>query len=210
MTPRVKICGLARADDVALAGALDVDAVGFVLWPGSPRAVSAAHAGRISRVLPPWMARVGVFVTPTVDEVREAVRTASLSAVQLHGVRDPAPFVALGVPVLWAASFEDESSTPAAPPDTTLLLDALDPVGHGGTGRTVDWARAAAVAATERLVRPAAVSRRTTCVPPSNGCGRTASTSRPASGDRAGHQVSGTPAGVRGRGASSLRPRGPA
>lgn len=152
MTARIKICGLTRADDVALAGSLDVDAVGFVLWGGSPRAVTAADAGRLSRALPPWVARVGVFVTPSPDEVLAAVRVAGLSAVQLYGATDAAPFVALGIPVLWAASLDDAGSMPVAPPGTTLLLDAHDPVRHGGTGRLVDWARAAAVAATARLV----------------------------------------------------------
>lgn len=152
MTARIKICGLTRADDVALAGTLDVDAVGFVLWGGSPRAVTAEDAGRLAHALPPWVARVGVFVAPSPAEVREAVRVAGLSAVQLYGVPDAAAFVALGIPVLWATSLDEAGSMPVAPAGTTLLLDAHDPMRHGGTGRSIDWARAAVVASTTRLV----------------------------------------------------------
>ena len=36
--------------------------------------------------------------------------------------------------------------------DDTVLLDAHDPVRHGGTGRTVDWTRARAIAAKRRIV----------------------------------------------------------
>ena len=41
MTPRtrIKICGLTREADVDAAVSAGADAVGFVLYPGSPRAV---------------------------------------------------------------------------------------------------------------------------------------------------------------------------
>jgi phosphoribosylanthranilate isomerase len=35
--------------------------------------------------------------------------------------------------------------------DRTILLDAHDPVAHGGTGRTIDWSRAKIVAAKRRV-----------------------------------------------------------
>ena len=38
------------------------------------------------------------------------------------------------------------------PQDTTFLLDSIDPVRRGGTGETVDWTKAAAVAQTRRVV----------------------------------------------------------
>ncbi len=152
MIPRIKICGLTRIDDARLAGALDVDAVGVVLWPGSPRAVSVPDAAALCAVLPVWTARVGVFVAPTVDDVRTAIAAVGLGVIQLHGVDDPAPFRALRVPILWAASLREDGAEPVAPAGTTLLLDAHDPVRHGGTGRTIDWTRARAVATRERLV----------------------------------------------------------
>lgn len=152
MSPRIKICGLTRLEDARLAGQLDVDAVGVILWPGSPRAVSLPDAAALCRALPAWTARVGVFVAPSVDEVRTAITAAGLGVIQLHGVDDPAPFRALQVPILWAASLREDGTEPVAPAGTTLLLDAHDPVRHGGTGRTIDWSRASAIAARERLV----------------------------------------------------------
>lgn len=152
MSVRIKVCGLTRIDDARLAGSLDVDAVGVVLWAGSPRAVGLAEAAALCQALPAWTARVGVFVTPSVDEVRTAIATIGLGVIQLHGVDDPAPFRALQVPVLWAASLREGGADPVGPAGTTLLLDAHDPVRHGGTGRTIDWSRARAIAARERLV----------------------------------------------------------
>ena len=42
---RVKICGITRAEDAALAVGLGADAIGFVFWPASPRAVTAGRGG---------------------------------------------------------------------------------------------------------------------------------------------------------------------
>lgn len=150
MSVRLKICGLTRVEDARLAGHLDVDAVGFVLWPGSPRAVSLQQAAALGRELPPWTSRVGVFVRPSVADVEAAVAVAGLGAVQIHGADDPAPYRAVRVPVLWAASLRDGAPDPVAPDGMTLLLDAHDPVQHGGTGRTIDWTRARAIAQRER------------------------------------------------------------
>ncbi|MEZ5418729.1 MAG: phosphoribosylanthranilate isomerase [Vicinamibacterales bacterium] len=148
MTPvRIKICGLTRLEDARLAGQLEVDAVGVVLWPGSPRAVRVEDAAALCAVLPPWTMRVGVFVAPSVDDAATAVRAAGLGAIQLHGVTDVTPYLALRVPVIWAASLQPGAPDPVAPPGTTLLLDAHDPVHHGGTGRTIDWTRARDVGA---------------------------------------------------------------
>ena len=37
-------------------------------------------------------------------------------------------------------------------PHTLIVLDAHDPVRHGGTGRTINWTRAAQVAAARRIL----------------------------------------------------------
>lgn len=147
---RLKICGLTRLEDAQLAADLEVDAVGVVLWPGSPRAVDLAQAAALCAVLPPWTARVGVFVAPPVETVEAAIHAVGLGAVQIHGSTDPAPFRALRVPVLWAGALRPETPDPVAPDGMTLHLDAFDPVRHGGTGNTIDWARARAVVRRER------------------------------------------------------------
>lgn len=148
---RIKICGLTREADVEAVAALDIDAVGFVLWPGSPRAVTPATAAALGRILPPWTARVGVMVTPSVVEAALAVREGGLSALQLHGVDDVAPFLALHVPLAWVASL-DRAEAATTPAGATLMVDAVDPARHGGTGRVIDWTRAAALAGRERLI----------------------------------------------------------
>lgn len=152
MSPvRLKICGLTREGDVDAAIAAGADAIGFVLWPDSPRAVTPGRAAALGRRLPPWTARVGVMVAPSPDDAAAAVAAARLTALQLHAVLDVAPYAGLGVPMVIVRDLDQAEAT-ATPPGTTLMLDAHDPVRHGGTGRAIDWVRASAIAAREPLV----------------------------------------------------------
>jgi phosphoribosylanthranilate isomerase len=75
----IKICGLTRAEDVALAEELGADFVGFVFVPESPRYVAPARAPASSRAK-----RVGVFRDASVDEIRRAIDVARLDVVQMH------------------------------------------------------------------------------------------------------------------------------
>lgn len=153
MRVRIKICGLTRVEDARVAADLGVDAVGMVLWPGSPRAATLDQAAAVSAAMPASTMRVGVFVRPTLDEVETSVKAAGLTAVQIHGADDPATYHAVSVPVIWAAALREGVPPPVTPDRMTLLLDAYDPVQHGGTGRTIDWSRAHTVALREpRLI----------------------------------------------------------
>jgi phosphoribosylanthranilate isomerase len=61
---RVKICGITRIEDGVAAARAGADAIGFVFWPGSPRAVAAGQARVIAAALPPFVTIVGLFVDP--------------------------------------------------------------------------------------------------------------------------------------------------
>jgi phosphoribosylanthranilate isomerase len=80
----VKICGLTRPGDAALAASLGAAALGVVL-ARSPRRVTIARAAEVLAAAPPGVARVGVFVEPQVEVVGEAVEVCGLDWVQLSG-----------------------------------------------------------------------------------------------------------------------------
>jgi tryptophan synthase beta subunit len=150
----VKICGVTRADDARLAAELGASAVGFVFWPGSPRYVAPDVARAIVRQLPPFVAAVGVFVDQPLEHVRAVADEVGLTAVQLHGVESPEYAAALGRRVIKAvrADAAGLGEMDRWPEPVMLLVDAADPVRHGGTGRTVDWALAATMARRRPLV----------------------------------------------------------
>ena len=152
---KVKVCGITRVEDALLASDLGASAVGFVFWPPSPRYLDPAAARAIAARLPGDVAPVGVFVDPPAEEVRRVVEAVGLAAVQLHG-DEPAAFCrALPYRVIKAVGVAEADATReaagAVPAEATVLLDARDPVRRGGTGRTVDWEIAAAVAAERRV-----------------------------------------------------------
>ena len=146
---RVKICGITRPQDALAAVAAGADAIGFVLWSRSPRFVEPKKAARISRALPPLVARVGVFVNKTPRTVAHAVRHLGLDAVQLHGDENPADYQACGAAIIKAVSLRSRSDVTKAlkyPRGVTLLVDAHDMVKRGGTGQLANWKFARQVA----------------------------------------------------------------
>lgn len=142
---RIKVCGLTRRVDVDAAVAEGVDALGVVLWPSSPRAVSVETARALFRGLPPFVTRVGVFVNAGAAEVAEAVRRIGLDVVQLHGDESPADYAEVGARLARAVALETDREVEATaewPEDVQVLVDAADTVRRGGTGRPADWTRA--------------------------------------------------------------------
>jgi phosphoribosylanthranilate isomerase len=152
---RVKVCGLQREDDARLAADLGAAAAGFIFWPGSPRFIDPARARTVAAGLPKTVLRVGVFVDQDPGFVRDVVGTVSLDAVQLHGSEAVADYADLGVRLIKAIGVSDSfdgSAIDAVPEGVTLLLDAHDSERHGGTGRTIDWRVAAAIAARRHTI----------------------------------------------------------
>ena len=145
----VKICGLTRAEDALAAAAFGADFVGFVLWPSSPRATTVEHVRTIVAALPSTVTPVGVFVDPTADDVRGAA-DAGIRIAQVH-CDTPTVLRGVTIPVVRAVHLAPDGIAPDVP-DELVLLDAYDPVAKGGTGKTIDWNRAARVAQQRRVI----------------------------------------------------------
>lgn len=147
--PRVKVCGITRFEDAELAVRLGADAVGFVLWDGSPRHIDPVSAGAIARRLPVFVTRVGVVVNPSAEGIGRVAEAAGLDAIQLHGDESVSAFHGVTRRLIKAVALENDAAVAAAvalPPEVTVLVDALDRTRRGGTGQRADWTRAAAVA----------------------------------------------------------------
>ncbi len=150
----VKICGITRPQDAERAVALGATAIGFIFWPSSPRRVGLEAARSIGRLVPASVLKVGVFVDAPAAELARTVDEAGLDAVQLHGSESPDLVRGLEARVIKAVALgsPDAEAQIAQWTGTTLLLDAHDPVRHGGTGRVVDWDRAAGLARRHEVI----------------------------------------------------------
>ena len=140
---RVKICGLTREEDIDAAVSAGADALGFVLWPGSSRAIDEARLARLAARVPAFVTRVGLFVDQADDEIRRCAR--HLDLVQLHGNESPDDCARLDIPWIKALRMRDgiDLHAEATRYDAArgLLLDAYRPGVPGGTGETFDWSR---------------------------------------------------------------------
>ena len=141
----VKICGITRAEDAAAAVDAGARALGFVFWPKSPRFIDPYRARAIVSTLPPFVTAVGLFVNQPADYVTGVASLVKLGAVQLHGDEPVAFAESIRSPLIKALTLGDPID--AWPARATVLLDAHDPEQRGGTGRTIDWGAASAVAA---------------------------------------------------------------
>lgn len=148
---RIKICGLTREADVDAAVDAGADAVGFVLYPPSPRHVGLERAAELARRLP-------AFVTPVVLTVNAdasfliAIQQALPSAtLQFHGDETPAdcesataggrrPYIrAARIPLGPAApAFDLVEFALAHHRAQAILLDAHIE-GYGGGGKAFNW-----------------------------------------------------------------------
>ncbi|SDZ93167.1 MULTISPECIES: phosphoribosylanthranilate isomerase [Acidovorax] len=148
---RIKICGLTREQDVDAAVAAGVDAIGFVMYPASPRAVTPQRAAALASRLPPFVTPVLLFVNETASNILAASTLLAGATIQFHGDESPADCLAATLggarPFLRAARIplgdgaerfdlvkyaQDFSRAQA------ILLDAhVD--GYGGGGKAFNW-----------------------------------------------------------------------
>ena len=147
---RIKICGLTREQDVDAAVAAGADAVGFVIYPASPRYVSPARAAVLAARLPPYVTPVLLFVNESVANVAAACALMPHSLLQFHGDETPAECLAHGRPFVRAARIPLQAPAPGEAgfdlvnyatsfnKAQAILLDA-HVEGFGGGGKTFNW-----------------------------------------------------------------------
>ena len=141
---RIKICGLKTPADVDAAVLAGVDAVGFVFYPPSPRAVTPNSAASLISRLPVGVDAVGLLVNASDAEFSAIRAAAPITLWQFHGDESPEECrrLAAGDPWMKAARigaqfpFDDFSLQYSQA--NAFLLDALVE-GYGGGGVPFDW-----------------------------------------------------------------------
>ncbi|HOB94003.1 MAG TPA: phosphoribosylanthranilate isomerase [Aquabacterium sp.] len=157
---RIKICGLTREADVDAAVAAGADAIGFVLYARSPRAVAVERAGELARRLPPFVTPVVLLVNADATLLQAVQAAVPNALLQFHGDETPAQCEAIhqasGRPYLRAArmapGFALLDFAVAHPHAAGILLDA-HVEGYGGGGKAFDWSLIPA-----RVPRPVVLS----------------------------------------------------
>ncbi|MGC3941662.1 phosphoribosylanthranilate isomerase [Streptococcus koreensis] len=130
---KVKICGLSTVEAVETAVLAGADYIGFV-FAASKRQVSLEQAQELAKRVTGKTKIVGVFVSPSLEDLEQAIGQVPLDMVQIHGTFDEALIPLISVPVIRAIQLSDQEAQVSSQADY-LLFDA--PV--AGSGQTFDW-----------------------------------------------------------------------
>jgi len=140
---RSKICGITRIDDALAAVAAGADAIGFVFYAKSPRAVSVTQARAIIAALPPFVTTVGLFVNASACELDETLDAVPLDLLQFHGDETPEQCEGFHRPYIKALRVKAGDDIAQAcrvyQSASGILLDAYVEGVPGGTGEVFDW-----------------------------------------------------------------------
>ncbi|MFQ5660307.1 MAG: phosphoribosylanthranilate isomerase [Gammaproteobacteria bacterium] len=151
LTVKIKICGLTRYEDAALAAQLGAWGLGFIFSDNSPRSCPVKVAGEIIQRLEKdqiEVEKVGVFLDQPAEEVNRIAAEVGLTFAQLHGSESPVDCARVEVKVLKAIqqlNLNDPEILDAYP--YWLLMDATRAGDNwGGTGHIADWLQAKTIA----------------------------------------------------------------
>ena len=158
---QVKICGITRAADLAVAAGAGARYAGFVFFPKSPRHLTVEAAAALAAEAPLGVARVGLFVNPDDAALDAVLNRVPLDILQLHGAETPARVAEIkarsGLPVMKAVGVAGPGDLDAlwnyGLVADLLLVDAKAPPGAdlpGGNGLSFDWR----LLAGRRMLRP--------------------------------------------------------
>jgi len=140
---RIKICGIARAEDALAVTHGGADAIGLVFYKRSPRHVSITQARQLVGALPPFVTVVGLFVNAEAAFVREVLASVPLDLLQFHGDESPEYCAQFNKPYLKAIRVKAGVDLLQCASDFRsakgLLLDAHVEGMPGGTGTAFDW-----------------------------------------------------------------------
>jgi len=140
---RSKICGITRIEDALAAAEAGADAIGFVFYAKSPRAVDVRQARAIIAELPPFVTTVGLFVNASRCELNEILEVVPLDLLQFHGDETPQDCEGYHRPWIKALRVRPGDDLEAACKQYAgargILLDTYVAGVPGGTGEAFDW-----------------------------------------------------------------------
>ena len=136
----VKVCGITNLADALTCVKHGVSALGFV-FAESKRRVTLEQVCQISRRLPPFIVKVGVFVNEDPLRIKEILQDCRLDLGQLHGQETPDDCELLEGRVIKAFRVGHDLPDPIwrGAAIRGVLLDSYHKEAAGGTGTAFDW-----------------------------------------------------------------------
>ena len=141
MPLKIKICGITNSTDAETAIEAGADALGFMFFKDSARYIEPEKARAIIREVPPFIAKVGVFVNTSRDEVLKTIEATGIDTLQFHGDELPEACRGFGLKTIKAFRVQGKDMLQIMPryDVDAWLLDSFVAGERGGTGKTFNW-----------------------------------------------------------------------
>lgn len=150
---QVKFCGFTQSSDVDQAVQLGVDAIGFVFYPPSPRAVTAEQARLMVQQIPVFVSVVALVVNISQSDLVALASRVNFDVIQFHGDEsaERCQQLANSINKRWIKALRINKHTHdldlissqiknyAQAGASGILLDAYHQDAYGGTGECFDW-----------------------------------------------------------------------
>jgi phosphoribosylanthranilate isomerase len=143
----VKVCGLTREKDLAVAVEAGADAVGFILGiPSSPRNLALEKAERLVSKVPVFVDSVIVTAPKSFEWLTEVSQRVKPSAIQIHG-KEQFDFAEIRgklgntrlIKTIYVTEALDKETLEELKDFDAILLDSFSKGQCGGTGKIHDW-----------------------------------------------------------------------
>lgn len=141
MRTRIKFCGMTRVEDVVLADALGVDAIGLIFAPASKRRIDAARARELRAAAGPLMHAVALFMDNAITEVQGIISLVRPTLLQFHGEESAEDCERHGLPYLKSVPMDACDPFDVARRHPKAAGFVLDSARIGGSGEAFDWSR---------------------------------------------------------------------
>ena len=146
----IKVCGMREPENIRQVAELNINWMGFIFYPKSPRSVDNGQLTADSFNCPLstvncQLKKVGVFVNATVEQMIEATTNYKLDYLQLHGDETPELCYSLqkrGISLIKAFSIETKEDLEKVydyEGRVDYFLFDTKCAEYGGSGRSFDW-----------------------------------------------------------------------
>ena len=144
----MKICGLTREEDLAIAVSMGADAVGFLVGvPESPRNLTLKRAENLLSKVPIFIDKVVVTPPKSIEWLLEVNNMLKPSAIQIHGkneldskiIQNSIKDTRLIKTIYVTKNSLNEKIIDDLKTFDAILLDSFNKTQYGGTGKVHDW-----------------------------------------------------------------------
>ncbi|MBS1574555.1 MAG: phosphoribosylanthranilate isomerase [Bacteroidetes bacterium] len=142
---RIKVCGMTLPEQAGALEEMGATLAGFIFYPKSPRYMGNKISPEKMKHIKGKIAKVGVFVNATYDDLMKTVEDYRLDMVQLHGDETPkyCEKIADYISVIKAFRLGENDNIewmvkPYQDVCDMFMFDTMG-AGYGGTGKKFNW-----------------------------------------------------------------------